>query len=113
MNSSLSSDAVSPEGTYDVVWPKSPMGVGSAALAPRVMTLDGKRIGIIWDYMFRGEEMFPTIEAELRRRFPDVEFVGHETFGNIHGADEANLVRLLPQVLQNHRIDAVIVGNGC
>ncbi len=101
------------EATYDVVWPKSARGVHGRARAARLDTLVGKRVGFLWDYLFRGEELFPVIERELRRRFPGVEVVGYETFGNLHGADEKAHVALLPDALQRHRIDAVISGNGC
>ena len=101
------------EPTYDVVWPKSPLGVQSKPLAARLDTLVGKRVGFVWDYMFRGEEIFPTLQQVLQERFAGLEVVGYETFGNIHGPDEAGLVRRLPDTLRHHRVDAVIVGNGC
>ena len=99
--------------TYEVVWPKAPLGRQAKPLAPRLSTLTGKRIGFVWDYLFRGEELFPVIEAELKQRFAGLEVVTHEAFGNIHGHDEAVLVRALPSKLAQHRIDAVLVGNGC
>ena len=33
-------------------------------------------------------------------------------FGNIHGADELEVVRRLPELLRQHRVDAVICGVG-
>jgi hypothetical protein len=101
------------EPSYDVVWPKSPRGVQSRRLAARLDTLDAKRVGFVWDYLFRGEEIFPALEAELQRRFPGVEVVGYDTFGNIHGPHEHALVEALPSSLDEHGIDAVVVGNGC
>ena len=101
------------EPAYEVVWPKSPQGVQSRSMARRLDTLAGKRIGFVWDYMFRGEELFPVLERWLRERFDRIEIVGYEAFGNIHGPDEAALVRGLPEVLASHRVDAVVVGNGC
>lgn len=99
--------------TYDVVWPRSPVGVQSRTPAPRLASLTGRRIAFVWDYMFRGEEIFPIVERELRREFADVEIVGYDAVGNIHGADEKARVAQLPHVLANHRVDAVICGNGC
>jgi hypothetical protein len=63
--------------------------------------------------MFRGEELFPILERELKRRFLGIEIVGYDTFGHIHGPSEKTVVRQLPDNLQRHRIDAVVVGNGC
>ena len=81
-------------------------------LAPRLDDLRGRRIGFLWDYMFRGEELFPVLERELSARFPGVEFVGHEAFGNIHGPEEAQLVGEIPSVIAARGVDAVVAGVG-
>lgn len=101
------------EPAYAVVWPKAPRGAQSRALAPRRNRLVGARIAFVWDYLFRGEELFAEIERLLTLRFPGVEVVPYDVFGNIHGPDEADLVGDLANRLQVHRIDAVLVGNGC
>ncbi len=101
------------EPTYNVVWPKSPLGVQRRSRAPRLDTLANKRIGFVWDYLFRGEEIFPAIEKELRRRYEGLEVVSYDAFGNIHGPDEHALVAALPAAFARYRIDAVVSGNGC
>ena len=63
------------EPHYDVVWPRSRLAVDKQTPASRLDTLAGKRIGFLWDYLFRGEELFPAIADELRDRFADIEFV--------------------------------------
>lgn len=101
------------ESTYDVVWPKSPWGVQSKELAPRLDTLDGKRVAFLWDYVFRGDEVFPELEAELTRRFPTVEIVGYDVFGNTHGSDEKEMVAGLAEGLTHRHVDAVVSAMGC
>ena len=101
------------ESNYDVVWPKSPQGVQARTRAPRLDSLVGKRVGFVWDYLFRGEELFPVIEKELKQRFVGLEVVSYEAFGNIHGPNEHALVAGLPDALKRYRVDAVISGNGC
>jgi hypothetical protein len=101
------------EPTFDVVWPKSPRGVRSRALADRVDTLNGRRVAFLWDYLFRGDEIFPALEAELIDRFPDVEIVRYDVFGNTHGGDEKEMVAGLPAGLAARHIDAVVSGMGC
>jgi hypothetical protein len=101
------------EPKFEVVWPSSPRGVQSRPLAPRLDSLSGKRIAFLWDYLFRGDELFPVLEAELGRRFPGVEFVGYEVFGNLHGPEEAQLVGEIPSVIAARGVDAVVSGVGC
>lgn len=101
------------ESTYDVVWPRAPLGVQAQRQAARLDSLDGARVALVWDYLFRGDELFPAIEGELRARFPDLEVVGYDEFGNTHGGDEAQVIAALPDRLADERIDAVISGIGC
>ena len=101
------------EPSYDVVWPGSQSGVEHRELAPRLDTLTGKRIGFLWDYLFRGDELFPILERELAARFEGVEFVGYGTFGNTHGPDEAHVIDRLPDSLRSRAVDAVVSGMGC
>lgn len=101
------------EPTYDVVWPRSPLGTQARRPAERLATLHGARIGFAWDYMFRGDELFPVLAAELQRRFEGLEIVGYDAFGNLHGPQEQELVRALPDGLMRHRVDAIVSGNGC
>ncbi len=100
------------EPRYDVVWPKSPRGVQARALAPRLDDLAGKRIGFLWDYMFRGDELFPVIERELQTRYPGVEVVGYDAFGNVHGPEEHQVVGAIPSVIAARGVDAVVSGVG-
>lgn len=101
------------EFTFDVIWPKSPRGVQSRPLADRIDTLNEKRVAFLWDYLFRGDEIFQVLEAELIEQFPDVEIVGYDVFGNTHGGDEKEMVAGLPNGLSSRHIDAVVSGMGC
>lgn len=96
---------------YDVVWPRSPLATARRPLAPRLTGgLEGTTIGFLWDYLFRGEELFPALAAELRARGAQV--VSYEAFGNLHGPDEAQLVGEIPSVIAARGIDAVVSGVG-
>jgi hypothetical protein len=101
------------EPVYDVVWPKSALGVQRRRAAARLDGLAGKRVGFVWDYMFRGDELFPVLEQELHRRYDGLDVVGYDAFGNIHGPHEHALIEAMPGTLDEHSIDAVVVGNGC
>ncbi len=98
---------------YAVVWPRSPRTAEPVALAPRPTALDGCRIAFLWDYMFRGEEIFPIIERELRNRIPGVSFVSYDEFGTTHGAGEHEVLERLGSRLAGLGVDAVVSGMGC
>ncbi len=98
---------------YEVVWPKSPLAVQPRHLAERLDTLEGKRVGFLWDFLFRGHELFPVIEKDLQHRFTGIEIVGYDEFGNTHGGDEAEVIAALPNRLRDRGIDAVVSGVGC
>ena len=101
------------EHTYEVVWPSSPRGVQRRRRADRLDSLQGKRVAFLWDYVFRGDELFPVLERELTARFDDIEVLGYETFGNLHGADEKQRIGRLPDDLRSRGVDAVVSGMGC
>jgi hypothetical protein len=98
---------------YSVVWPRSPRTVKMVPVAKRLESLKGKTIAQLWDYIFRGDEIFPILEEELGRRFPGTKFVNYKVFGSTHGGDEREVVAGLPAKLKQHNVDAVISGMGC
>jgi hypothetical protein len=101
-----------PEPVYDVVWPLAPSAAPSGVLAARSPQLDGKTVGELWDYLFKGEEIFPLIRRALAARYPGIRFVEYERLGSTHGRDEAELARTLPEALRKHGCDAVISAVG-
>lgn len=97
---------------FEVVWPSTQSRVDRIESVEGLDGLNGKRIAYIWDYRFKGTEMWDLITGELSKLYPGVEFVGHEVFGNIHSDDEVELVGALPEKLRDHRVDAAVVGVG-
>jgi len=100
-------------GRFAAVWPRSPRVLKKKSLAPRIDTLDGKKIAFLWDYMFRGDEVFALLGEGLKRRFPQVEFVSWKEFGNTHSREEREVLAALPRRLQELGIHAVISGMAC
>lgn len=96
------------DGYFEAYWPRGPRQVSAKQLAPRLKTLEGKKVAFLWDFLFRGNEMFDTIEIELNKRYPDMRFVGWREIGNIHGQDERQVVAALPARLKAAGVDAVI-----
>jgi len=81
--------------------------------AERLETLNGKRVAFLWDYLFRGDELFPVLAEQLQTRFTGLEIVDYTEFGNLHGADEKERVGRLPDDLRSRGVDAVVSGMGC
>jgi hypothetical protein len=101
------------DGYYEALWPRSPRQAKVKALAPRLDTLDGKTVAQVWDYVFRGNEVFEFLEEGLKARFPGVRFVSWREFGNTHGHEERAVVAALPAKFKALGVDAVISGMGC
>ena len=101
------------QGKYEVVWPRGKKIGDRAEPAPRLENLNGKTVAELWDFVFRGEEIFPLIESELSARFADVKFLSPDHFGNTHGSDEREVLEALPDKLRELGVDAVISGMGC
>lgn len=101
------------EPRYDVVSPIGPSTSERVAPSDPIADLRGKTIGELWDYVFKGDEMLRVLRRVLAERYPGVRFVPFETFGNLHGKDEAQLVGMLPDRLRQHGCDAVISAVGC
>jgi hypothetical protein len=97
------------EPLYEVV---SPVGRWAGQAVRRASAERVGRVGFVWDYVFRGDEMFRMVAEGLRRRDPNLTFVDHEAFGDIHGPDERRVVAELPGRLHEQQVDAVIVGVG-
>ena len=101
------------DGNYSVVWPRGEKTVDVAELAPRLDTLEGKTVCQLWDYLFRGDEIFPMLEEEMTRRYPGIKFVRYSEFGSTHGDEEREILENLPKRLEELGADAVISGMGC
>jgi hypothetical protein len=101
------------QGRYQVVWPRGKKLVDRAAPAPRLDSLNGKTVAELWDFVFRGEEIFPLIESELSTRFEGVRFLSPDRFGNTHSTEEREVLAALPDRLHELGVDAVISGMGC
>jgi hypothetical protein len=101
------------EQIYTVAWPGGEKANENILLAKRLDTLEGKTIGFVWDWVYRGDEIFSFIEAELSQHYPGIKFIHYEEFGNPHSAHEAEVFKNLPKLAAKHGCDAFVVGVGC
>lgn len=101
------------ETEFHALWPGGARSVETIVPAPRPPSLAGKRVGFLWDDMFRGNEMFPVLQRRLAEAYPGVAFVGHDAFGSTFGGNEHAVLAALPERLRELNINAVISGVGC
>ena len=101
------------DGHYEVVWPRSERQLSVKPLARRLDTLEGKTVAQLWDFLFRGDEVFELLEEGLKERYPGVKFVGWREFGSTHGADERDILANLSTRFKEMGVDAAISGMGC
>jgi hypothetical protein len=103
-----------PAREYAVLAPLGARLQSEGVLAPRLSSLEGKRIALVFDYAFRGDEMFAAFMAQAKERFGDVTFLDPDTFGNFHGPAEEGrqAMERLATSLEERKFDAAIVGVG-
>jgi hypothetical protein len=103
------------EPTYRVVWPLGRTSAQSdLETQGSLQSLNGKTVAFLWDFSFRGDEMFAVIQHLISSHSPEARFVGPNEFGDIHGSPEVEhqVIASLPDKLRQYRVDAAIVGVG-
>ena len=100
------------EPQYEVLWPLAARAVKRQQGAPALPDLSGKTVCELWDFIFRGEIIYPEIRRHLAARYPGIRFIGYEVFGNIHGPKQREIVAGLADRLKELKCDAVISGIG-
>jgi hypothetical protein len=101
------------DGYYEAYWPRGPRQQRTRALAPRLSTLEGKTVAQLWDYLFKGDQVFEVLEEGLKARFPGIRFVSWREFGSTHGGEEKEALAALPARFEELGVDAVISGMAC
>ena len=100
------------EPCHEVVWPLGKFVSKSVDLAPGLTDLNGKTVGELWDWAFRGDQMYSILNEELRKRYPGIKIVEHTALGSTHGVGARQYVADLPELLRQQGCDAVISGVG-
>ena len=102
----------SAEPLFEVVWPLGKEVSKPADIAASISDLNGKTVCELWDWLYRGDLMYQTLNEELRKKYPGIKIIDHKTMGNIHGDNEREYVETLPALLRQHGCDAVITAIG-
>jgi len=67
--------AAAKEATYAVVSPLGESTVKMITMAPRLDTLEGKTICMVWNGMFKGEVTLPVIAEWLKKKYPTAKVI--------------------------------------
>src|SRR5262245_40022821 len=100
------------DASFQVVWPLGRLAARPVALAPALADLNGKTVCELWDGVFRGDEIYPILRAQLQAKFPSIKIVDYKTMGNTHGSNEREYVADLPGLLRQHGAHGVISAVG-
>ena len=66
--------------THAAFWPRGRKTISYQPVSPRLDSLQGKKVAFLWDYLFRGDEIFPMIEQGLTQRRLSLEELFLDTF---------------------------------
>lgn len=96
------------EPVYEVMWPLGRSVYEIIPLASRSADLNGKTVCELWDWLFKGDQIFSIVRDVLSKRYPGIRFVDYSVFGNTHSSAAA----ALPDLLRKHGCDAVVSAIG-
>src|SRR5215471_15420963 len=99
------------EPTYATLWPLGRTTRRGGRAQGGLEKLSGARIALLWDHLFKGDEILRAFAERLGAQFADVEFIDHTHFVSDFGDDYSGLGRLREQLAQV-RADAAVVAVG-
>lgn len=108
--------AQSGEPVYSVVSPLGESTIKMTAMAPRLKTLAGKTVCMVWNGAFKSHVTLPTIGEVLKKQYPDVKIVPYtdmpEAFLPEPPGAPKRQSEALQELYRRKGCDAVISGNG-
>jgi hypothetical protein len=99
------------EPSYATLWPLGRSTQRGRRAQAGLAKLSGARIALIWDHLFKGDEILRAFSERLSAQLADIEFIDHEHFVSDFGDDYSGLETLSEQ-LAKARADAAVVAVG-
>ena len=99
------------EPAYATLWPLGRATQHGRRAQEGLPKLSGVRIALVWDHLFKGDEILGAFAERLGRQFPDTEFIDHTHFVGDFG-DVYNGLSALPGQLAHAHADAAVVAVG-
>jgi hypothetical protein len=106
----------SSEPVYNVMSPMGESTVKMTSMAPRIDTLAGKTICMVWNNAFKSDVTLPAIGQALKKQYPDLKVVQYTDLPNAFLPEPPGTPRKQSEALQTaYRLkgcNAVVTGNG-
>jgi hypothetical protein len=99
------------EPAYAVLWPLGRSTQRGRRAQAGLEKLSGARIALVWDHLFKGDEILRSFAERLGAQISDIEFIDHAHFVGNFGDDYSGLGTLREQLAQV-RADAAVVAVG-
>ena len=105
------------EPVYSVVSPLGDPVVKMITMAPRLDTLAGKTVCMVWNEAFKADVTLPAIGESLKEKYADITVIPHtEIYAALQAAARENPSAedeaILQAVLKEKGCEALISGNG-
>src|SRR5215469_14216776 len=99
------------EPTYPTLWPLGRATHRGRRAQSGLEKLSGARIALLWDHLFKGDQILHAFAERLGAQFADIEFIDHTQFVGDFGDDYSGLGSLREQ-LASVKADAAVVAVG-
>jgi hypothetical protein len=99
------------EPSYRTLWPLGRSTQRGVRAQSGLDKLAGARIALVWDHLFKGDEILRALQQRLRAQNPDIEFIDHAHFVGEFG-DDYSVFDTLREQLAQMRADAAVVAVG-
>jgi hypothetical protein len=104
------------EASFKVVSPLGDSTVTMITMAPRLKTLSGKTIGMMWNAGFKANITLAVIADLLKQKYPDIKIIPYTEMPESHLAEAPGTPQTESMALQalfkEKGLDAIISGNG-
>jgi hypothetical protein len=101
------------EPSYSVLWPLGRSTQRGRRALAGLDKLSGARIALVWDHLFKGDEILRAFQERLSAQVPDVRFFDHTQFVGDFGDDYSVFDTLREQVGRLNADAAVVAVGAC
>jgi hypothetical protein len=101
------------EPSYSVLWPLGRSARRGRRAQAGVERLSGARIALVWDHLFKGDEILRAFQDRLSAQCPGIEFIDHTHFIGDFGDDYSAFDTFRGQLVRLNADAAVVAVGAC